>query len=427
MDLAKECQCRAQNEPILERVVLLRQEEAKLLGFKNHAEYILAIRMAKTPAEVLRFLNDLNDKLTPGLKSDLDEFLVLKKAEMEKRGLPFDGVIHSYDYRYYHNLVLETKYKLNQEEIQQYFPLDHVTEEMLKVYQEVLGLVFKRTENPHVWHEDVNQYSVFDEASGNFLGHFYLDLHPREGKYGHAAEFDIQKGCVIKGARQFPASAMVANFTKSVGDKPALLKHDEVVTYFHEFGHVMHELMTTVRFYMFSGTSVQRDFVETPSQMLENWCYEQSILQRLSRHYPTGAHLPENLRHQLVTAKKACAGLLYKRQLFFGFFDMVLHTSEGAVDTAQLYAKLRKEIAGIEAPPNSNGAANFGHLLGGYSAGYYGYLWSEVFSCDLFKVFQKKGVLDKATGKRYRDIILAQGGTKDAGDLLVEFLGRQFI
>jgi len=349
----------------------------------------------------------------------------LKRKELEAAGKPYDNQLHSYDYRYYYNLVLETKYEINHEEIKQYFPMDHVTTEMLKIYQEVLAVVFKPTENPHVWHEEVKQYSVYDAATNAFMGHFYLDLYPREGKYGHAAEFDIQKGCEVSGKRQYSAAAMVANFTKAVGDKPSLLKHDEVVTYFHEFGHVMHELMSTARFYLFAGTNVQRDFVETPSQMLENWCYEASILQRLSKHYLTGKPLPENLRLQLVAAKRACAGLLYKRQLFFGFFDMQVHTAEGPVKTAEVWAKLRKDIGGIEAPPNSNGSANFGHLLGGYSAGYYGYLWSEVFSCDLFKVFQKNGVLDKATGRRYRDIILALGGTRDASDLLLEFLGRE--
>jgi len=252
-----------------------------------------------------------------------------------------------------------------------------------------------------------------------------LDLYPREGKYGHAAEFDLQKGCLVNGKKQYPASAMLANFTKPLKDKPSLLKHDEVVTFFHEFGHVMHELMSTAKYHLFSGTNVQRDFVETPSQMLENWCYDAAVLKRLSRHYQTGEPLPETLRHQLVKAKLACAAVLYKRQLFFGYFDISIHTAKGSVNTQQVWSDLRKKITGIEAPPQTNGAANFGHLLGGYSAGYYGYLWSEVFSADLFKEFEKVGVLNPEMGKRYRDKILAPAGTRDAMDLLVDFLGRE--
>jgi len=347
-----------------------------------------------------------------------------KKKELEELGKPFDGKINPWDWRYYYNIIVEKEYQVEEDKIREFFPIEHVTLAMLQIYEDVLGLKFTRTENPHVWQEDVTQYSVYNAQDNTFMGHFYLDLYPREGKYKHAAEFDLQFGCTVYGQRQYPAAAMVANFTKPLKDKPALLKHSEVVTFFHEFGHVMHELTTTANFHLFSGTNVQRDFVETPSQMLENWCFEASVLQRLSKHYQTGETLPETLRHQLVAAKLACAGVLYKRQLFFGYFDMTIHTAKGAVNTSEVWARLRKEVSGIEAPEKTNGAANFGHLLGGYSAGYYGYLWSEVYSADLFQVFNKGGILNPEIGKRYRDKILAPGGTKDAMDLLVDFLGR---
>jgi len=187
----------------------------------------------------------------------------------------------------------------------------------------------------------------------------------------------------------------------------------------------MHELIGNAKYHLFAGTNVQRDFVETPSQMLENWCFDASVLKRLSKHYQTGEPLTDILRNQLVKAKKACAAVLYKRQLFFGYFDMTIHTAKGHVNTQQVWSELRKKITGIEAPENTNGAANFGHLLGGYSAGYYGYLWSEVFSADLFKEFEKVGVLNRDMGIKYREKILAPAGTKDAMDLLLDFLGRE--
>jgi len=355
----------------------------------------------------------------------MNKFLDLKKKDCAERGHTFDGKINPWDWRYYYNMVIEKEYQVDEDKISEYFPVEHVTDAMLQIYEEVLGLTFIKTQNPKTWHEDVQQYSVYNAPDKAFMGHFYLDLYPREGKYGHAAEFDIQKGCIVNGKKQYPGSAMLANFTKPLKDKPALLKHDEVVTFFHEFGHVMHELMSTAKYHLFSGTNVQRDFVETPSQMLENWCYDAAALKRLSKHYQTGEPLPENLRNQLVKAKKACAAVLYKRQLFFGYFDIAIHTAKGNVNTTEVWNDLRKKITGIEAPPNTNGAANFGHLLGGYSAGYYGYLWSEVFAADLFREFDKKGVLNRELGLKYRNKILAPAGTKDAMDLLIDFLGRE--
>eukprot|EP01127_Copromyxa_protea_P019555 TRINITY_DN6383_c0_g2_i5.p1 TRINITY_DN6383_c0_g2~~TRINITY_DN6383_c0_g2_i5.p1 ORF type:complete len:349 (-),score=57.52 TRINITY_DN6383_c0_g2_i5:261-1307(-) len=302
MNVAADTQCLEANVPILEEVVVLRQEEAKILGFENHAAYVLAVKMAKNAENVLSFLKSLNEKLSPVFEADLKSLLELKK---EETGDAFDGVINAWDFRYYHTKLVETKFQVDEDKIKEYFPIEHVTEAMLSIYQSVLGLTFKLTENPHVWHESVIQYDVYDTTDSSFIGHFYLDLHPRDGKYGHAAEFGLSKGCLIGGVRQYPVAAMVANFTKPLPDKPALLKHDEVVTYFHEFGHVMHELMTTCNFSLFSGTNVEGDFVETPSQMLENWCYEEDVLKLLSKHYTSGEPLPVTLRNQLIAARFA--------------------------------------------------------------------------------------------------------------------------
>jgi len=277
----------------------------------------------------------------------------------------------------------------------------------------------------HVWHEDTQQFEVFDKNSNNFVGQFYLDLFPRDGKYGHAAEFDIQKSCLTSSGKQYPAAACVANFTKPTETKPSLLTFNEVETFFHEFGHVMHELCTTAVYHKFAGTGVERDFVEAPSQMLENWCYEPVVLAKLSGHYNDQSKtLPDDLREKLIKSRYVNEALKNRRQLHFGNFDMVIHTTVGSVDTAKEWHKSMSEIGLMTPQPGTNGAAGFGHLMGGYSAGYYGYLWSKVYSCDMFTRFKEEGVLNPKTGKEYRDLILAPGGTRDAMDYLKEFLGR---
>jgi len=259
------------------------------------------------------------------------------------------------------------------------------------------------------------------------MGHFYLDLFPRDGKYGHAAEFPLQKGMTfLDGTKQFPAAAMVANFTKPTPDKPSLLEFQEVETFFHEFGHCMHELCSCAKYYMFSGTNVETDFVEAPSQMLENWCYDAGVLKTISGHYKDpSTPLQEELRQKLVKAKNVNEAIKNRRQLHHGTFDMLAHTTKGKVDTAALWFKCMQEISLFDCQPGTNGAAGFAHLIGGYSAGYYGYLWSKVYSCDMFAHFKNHGVMNPKIGKQYRDIILASGGTRDASELIKEFLGRE--
>jgi len=283
-------------------------------------------------------------------------------------------------------------------------------------------------ENSHVWHEEVQQFCVKDSKSGNKLGYFYLDLHPREGKYGHAAVFPLQSSCTFSnGEKSLATVAMVANFTKPTPSAPSLLRFNEVETLYHEFGHVTHGVLSTTKFSYFSGTNVERDFVEAPSQMLENWCYEAEVLKRLSGHYKDlSKSLPEELRVQLVRSRYVNEGIKTLRQLFFGTFDMKVHTTKGAINTADVWSHLMKEVTGLDCQPNTNASASFGHIVGGYSAGYYGYLWSKVFSSDMFAFFKNNGgPLSPIVGKKYRDSILAVGGSRDSMESLVEFLGRE--
>ena len=428
MDKANSSKCQESNTPLLEKTLLLRRERAKLLGYSTHADYILQVRMAKSAANVLNFEKDLAEKLEGHRNKEMQEWLRLKEEEVTSRGEPFDGAVHSFDWNYLHRANMENNFQVDNEAIKEYFPMDVVTNGMLGIYEEILSLKFVEIAEPPVWHESVRMFAVHDADTSEFMGHFYLDLFPREGKYGHAAAFGLLPRYIRKdGSVRHPASAMVANFSKPTETQPSLLKFDEVETYFHEFGHVMHGLCTQSPYARFSGTSVERDFVEAPSQMLENWCYEGEVLRRLSGHYKDNTQkLPEAMLESLIRARNADTGLMNSRQIFFGMFDQAIHSSEeDLIDTAKIYNEFRTKYTGVSAPPETNGAASFGHLMGGYDAQYYGYLYSQVFSADMFMQFKQAGVLSKEVGRRYRDIILAPGGTRDSLDSLVEFLGRE--
>lgn len=416
------------NVPLMEKVLELRKQQAELLGFESPAHHVLADKMASSPQAVLTFLNDLTTKLEPAFVQELSEQLKLKEESCKKHGYKFDGHVQSWDRVFTNQLILERDYSLDQEQIAEYFPMEHVVTATLEIYQELFGVTFKKTENPHVWHPEVTQYSVYDADSSDFIGHFYLDLHPRDGKYTHAAEFGLSKSSVVGGKRQHPVAAMVANFTKPTAESPSLLRHSEVVTWAHELGHVLHELLGASSYAAFSGTSTARDFVEAPSQALENWCFERDALLRLSKHYKSGATLPDNLIDSLVRSKNANVATFNRRQLFFATFDMTLHsfTSKDApTDTAKLWKDLSITITKAAPPEKSNGVATFGHLMGGYQACYYGYLWSEVFAADIFQQFKNQGIFNGKLGRDYRNKVLAPGGSRSEMESLIDFLGRE--
>lgn len=399
--------CIVENTPILERLVELRHQQSQLLGYKNHADYILQVRMAKTPDTALSFLRELRSKLQPLAAKELEILREIKGAD-----------VYQWDLQYLLNKRMERDYKVDHQEVRSYFPLPVVTKGLLDMYQQLLGLTFEQIDAP-VWHKDVDVYAVRNPDDA-LVGYFYLDLFPRTGKYGHAACFGLQAGC----QGQLPVAAMVANFTKPTSTKPSLLQHSEVVTYFHEFGHVMHQICSETELSRFAGTRVERDFVEAPSQMLENWCWEPESLRRMSAHYKTGEPIPKDVLRNLVAAKNANAGLLTLRQIFFGLFDLEIH-AQPRVDAQTAYNTLLADVMCIPAVSNTNGSASFGHLAGGYDASYYGYLWSQVFSADMFAtIFQGDKLMDPARGQRYRSEILRVGGSRDATTSIKAFLGR---
>lgn len=421
MATAYDQRCMDQNVTILEKVIEMRSAMAQLLGHKNHAEYAIATRMAKSPVTVKSFLEDTSNKISPLAKKEL------AKLEAMKRQEEGDEPFGLYDMRYYIRKSEEADFNVDYETVKQYFPLNIVTAGLLQIYQDLLGLKFKEVSDPDVWHPEVQKFSVTDENTGENMGYFYLDLHPRDGKYTHACVCSLQPGCLmIDGTRQLPVGAMLANFTKPTTEKPSLLGHNEVETYFHEFGHLMHHICSRSVFAKFSGLRVEEDFVEAPSQMLENWCLESASLKMMSGHYEdTNQPLPQEIIEALMQKKRAFSGLLTKRQLLFGLFDQSIHMREKADTAAVLKELTPKVMEGLPMLEGTNFSASFGHMAGGYDAAYYGYLWAEVFSADMFETKFKGNVLSKSAGREYRDKVLAPGATKDAAVILREFLGRE--
>ncbi|CAO3589912.1 unnamed protein product [Absidia cylindrospora] len=419
-----------ENVALLEEALNLRRKCAKILGYESHADYVLEVKMAKEVEIVKKFLEDLKSKLHDAGIKEIEIMKEIKKKEKEERGEEYDGTLNSWDINYYERILLETKYSVDQEQIKQYFSLETTIVKMLDIYEKVLGLKFVKVPSSKaiVWHPDVQLYECWDNVEDkHFSGYMYLDLFPRDSKYPHAACFPLHPSYLdSNGDRVPPIAAMVANFTKPTQTKPSLLKHEEVVTLFHELGHVMHHLCSRTRFARFHGTSVEGDFVEAPSQMLENWCYDTASLRSLSSHFETQEPISDEIINRIIKAKNVNAAVANLRQLFFGIFDMTIHTSEDEhLDSTRVYNDLRKEISLVDAPKGSCGQAAFGHLMGGYDAGYYGYMWSKVFSSDMFFSKFEKNPLSGETGYLYRKSILEKGSSVDGMDMLKDFLGRE--
>ncbi|WP_432635177.1 M3 family metallopeptidase [Candidatus Avelusimicrobium sp.] len=409
-----------ENVELLEKTLTLRREIAHLLGYKNHAELRLEDRMAKNPKTVMTFLKDLQKKLKPLGKKEDKEMIAYKNSKTGKNS----RTLYSWESGYWSNKFRKENLELDSEKIKEYFPSQVVIDGMLDLFGGVFGITFEPVDIP-VWHPDVKAFKIKDKATGELVAYFYMDLYPREGKYKHAACFGLVDGEEKQdGTYQIPFVAIVANLNKPSGDTPSLLKHGEVETLFHEFGHVLHNALTKAKYSAFSGTSVSWDFVEAPSQMLERWAWDPQVLKKISKHYKTGEPLPDELIKRMIAAKNFGAGGMYLRQDFFAQYDMTLHTADTTPDSTKLYFELTKKIRGLPLTKGTIPQASFGHIMGGYDAGYYGYLWSEVIAEDFFGEFKKHGIFNPETGLKFRREILEKGGTLDEEKMVENFLGR---
>ncbi|MCZ6737343.1 MAG: Zn-dependent oligopeptidase, partial [Actinobacteria bacterium] len=382
------------------------------------AHHRLEERMAKDPGRVKAFYADLIDPLTVKGSQEVAVISALLEADTG------ETKVHGWDWGYYDTQQRKTDYGVDNFEVAEYFPLPQVLDGMFQLTSEMFGITFHEIEDPDVWHEDVSMFAMSETETGEELARFYLDLFPREGKYGHAAEFPLILSRVLEdGSYQNPLCALVANFTKPTDDTPSLLQHGEVETFFHEFGHVLHQNLGRTELTRFSGTNTERDFVEAPSQIMQHWIWRSDVLKRFARHYETGAPIPDELVNQLVAARQLNKAIFQLRQMQYGWWDQELHGGPNRdLDV------IHEEGASISLLPPHEGTfalASFGHLMGGYDASYYGYMWSEVFGDDMFSKFEQFGVTDPEVGMAYREAVLAKGGTVDGDQLLRDFLGRE--
>lgn len=419
--VAMESREAARNTPILKQAIALRDEEAKLLGYATHADFVTGDQMARDAKTVAAFLASLREKLKPRRDADFAKMLELKRAETGDAR----AELRPWDVPYYLNQIKKRDFTLDSEKIREFFPAPTVLPGMFKVYETLLGIEIKEVPDADVWAPEVKLYEIRDRGTNAYVASFYMDLFPRKGKYGHAASAGVTMARLVGGKYRAPVALVMANFNPPANGRPSLLAHDEVKTLFHEFGHVMHQTLTVARYGSQAGSAVARDFVEAPSQMLENWVYEKVALDLMSGHYQDPAKkLPQETIEKMKAARTFDAGWRYTRQVFLASFDQALHTASDALDPDDVSRKLYQDILGIPPAPGTHFPATFGHLMGGYDAGYYGYLWAEVFADDMFSLFAKKGVMDQELGRRYRDTILAPGRSEEPDRLLERFLGR---
>jgi thimet oligopeptidase len=413
--------CREKNEPLLNKILKLRSELAKLLGYKTYADYVTEVKIIKNGDNAIKFLTQLNKEFDPVYKKEKKQLLEFaKKHNLNKSKLD------PWDLSYYQRLYKETINDLDMNEVRKYFPLETVKQGMFKIYQHLFQLQFTEINTDNKWHPDVELYSVVDSKSKQLYGYFYLDLYPRDGKYGHAAVFTIYPGCNInhideKYMRRSTVSAMACNFAKHED-----LLFSNVVTLFHEFGHLIHHICSVTDNPQFNGHSVERDFVEAPSQMLEYWCFDYQALQIMSYHKQLKQSIPEQLVIKLQKVENTLQGYFTKRQLSFGLFDLRVHTQDFTdidVDCNQNWIDIYKYVFHEETDKSTCFPATFGHIAGGYEAGYYGYLLAESYAANMYyKRFKIEGLLNSKIGIEYRNIVLKQGATKDGLELLAEFL-----
>ncbi|KZV95785.1 zincin [Exidia glandulosa HHB12029] len=416
----------AVNEEIFDSVLAIRRKIADLLGYDSWADYVTEVKMVKSAQGVHDFISDVESKLLPVGKRDREQLLALKKEEEGADSTEF----YMWDWFYYDRLYVERTLDLDDALVKEYFPVEEVVPTIMKVYETLLGVEFvplsNEVEKGDVWHPDVQRFALWDSHGDGFLGYTYLDLYPREAKFPHAAVWSLVPGFTRPdGSRSYPVCAMVANLAKSTPERPALMTHASVVTFFHEMGHVFHNLLSKTKYSRFDGTSVANDFVEAPSKMLENWCWVPSVLEKMSSHYKTKEPLPSELIEKIIKSRYVNVGMSMLRQLFLAKYDITVHTAKEPENYTKLWNRIREDTSLVKGPEiDAPGQAAFAHLMGGYEAGYYGYTYSSVFAADMFRTVFAKDPLSPEAGRLYRKEILRPGGSRDEMDSLKAFLGR---
>jgi Zn-dependent oligopeptidase len=403
----------------LREAVAIRDSLAHVFGFPNWAAYQLDVKVAKTPQRATDFIRRIDEGLLAKARQELAELAPVAERDSLRHA------IEPWDVSYYSEKLRQTRYAVNTNEVRKYFPVEHVVRSVLDIYQELFGLALHEVTPPDVWAPGVREFSVSDAASGRVLGTAYLDLFPRPDKYDHFAAFPmVQARRLPDGTRQLPVVAIVGNWPAPGGKEPALLSHGDVVVFFHEFGHAVDMLSDTSPYISIGTGGLRQDFVEAPSQMLENWMWEPAVLARVSKHVETGRPLPDSLIARMLALKHFRDGLNGTAQAFYSAYDLALHSGDPSVDPLVLWNRLSAELTPIPDIEGSFGPASFGHLMGGYDAGYYGYLWSKVYAQDLYTRFSREGPMNRATGRAYRETVLAPAATEEPDALLQRFLGR---
>ncbi|WP_139957588.1 M3 family metallopeptidase [Flavicella sediminum] len=410
------------NQEIVLEIVKLRQQRAELLGYKTHAHFVLEERMAETPETVLDFSNELLLKAKPAAQKEFDTLSAFAKKDGIEQLQKWDGA-------YYSEKLKKELFDFDEEAIKPYFKLENVLNGAFTVANKLFGLNFEEVFDIDKYHEEVTTYKVTD-ADNKYIAIFYADFFPRAGKRNGAWMTSYKSQYIRNGENSRPHISNVCNFTKPTATKPSLLTFNEVTTLFHEFGHGLHGMLANTTFSSLSGTSVPWDFVELPSQIFENWCYEEEVLKLFAKHYETGEVIPMDLIQKIKDAASFLEGMATLRQLSFGLLDMSWH-SQSEMNFDKLDVKTFEQASFAETQLYPDVAENcmstsFSHIFqGGYSAGYYSYKWAEVLDADAFEYFKQEGIFNKEIGEKFKNTVLSQGGTQKPMDLYIQFRGKK--